>query len=126
MKSSKPESTTMKNKALLAAMTAASLVFSSLSFAQPRNDDHRGPPHGRRGPPQMERHHEGPGAGPDHNFYRGERLPAQYRQRGYVVNDWRGHRLHAPQRGYQWVQSGSDYLLVGIATGVIAEVLLGR
>lgn len=118
----------MTSKALIAAIAAASLAASSLSFAQPR-DDHRGPPghaQGRGGPPQMERHHEGPGAGPDHNFYRGERLPAQYRQRGYVVNDWRGHRLHAPQRGYQWVQSGSDYLLVAIATGVIAEVLIGR
>jgi Ni/Co efflux regulator RcnB len=39
------------------------------------------------------------------------------------VSDWRSHRLNAPPRGYQWVQSGSDYLLVAVATGIIAQLL---
>lgn len=65
------------------------------------------------------------GAGPDHNWQRGYRVPPQYRSHHYVVNDWRGHRLSAPPRGYQWVQNGSDYLLIGIATGVIATMVLG-
>ena len=64
------------------------------------------------------------GAGPSHNWYRGSRLPPEYRSRQYVVDDWRGHRLSAPPRGYQWVQAGSDYLLVAIATGVIAQLLI--
>jgi Ni/Co efflux regulator RcnB len=64
------------------------------------------------------------GAGPDHNFRRGQRLPQAYRHRNYVVDDWRGHRLTAPPRGYQWVQTGSDYVLVAIATGVILQLLL--
>jgi Ni/Co efflux regulator RcnB len=66
------------------------------------------------------------GAGPEHNFYRGGRLPAQYRAHQYVVNDWRGHGLRTPPRGYQWVQTGGDYVLVAIATGVILELLLNR
>jgi Ni/Co efflux regulator RcnB len=64
--------------------------------------------------------------GPDHGYYRGDRLPPQYRTRQYVVEDWRGHRLNAPPRGYQWVQSGGDYLLVAVATGIIASILLNQ
>jgi Ni/Co efflux regulator RcnB len=66
------------------------------------------------------------GAGPEHNFYRGARLPPQYRNHQYVVNDWRGHGLRTPPRGYQWVQTGGDYVLVAIATGIIFELLLNR
>ena len=66
------------------------------------------------------------GAGPDHQFYRGGRLPYQYRNNQYVVNDWRGHHLSAPPRGYHWVQTGSDYVLVAIATGVILQLLLNN
>jgi Ni/Co efflux regulator RcnB len=66
------------------------------------------------------------GAGPEHSFYRGERLPSYYRGPQYVVNDWRGHGLRTPPRGYHWVQTGGDYVLVAIATGVILELLLNR
>jgi Ni/Co efflux regulator RcnB len=62
--------------------------------------------------------------GPD--FHRGGRIPAEYRSRQYVVNDWRGHRLSAPPRGQQWVQVGGDYVLVAIATGVILSLVLSQ
>ncbi|WP_153116949.1 RcnB family protein [Rhodocyclus tenuis] len=92
---------------------------------QPHNRGHdaqRQPAHeAQRG---YEQRHGGPGAGPNHSFYRGERLPNEYRHRNYVINDWRDHRLHAPPRGYHWVQTGPDYLLVAIASGIITEVLL--
>jgi len=65
------------------------------------------------------------GAGPNHNWVKGTRVPPQYRSHQYVVNDWRHHGLKAPPRGYQWVQYGSDYLLVAIATGVISQLILG-
>jgi Ni/Co efflux regulator RcnB len=64
--------------------------------------------------------------GYDHRWQRGDRLPAEYRSHSYVVDDWRGHRLSAPPRGYHWVQQGNDYLLVAIATGIIASVLLNQ
>jgi Ni/Co efflux regulator RcnB len=66
------------------------------------------------------------GAGPYHNLRRGERLPSRYNSHQYVVNDWRGHHLHAPPRGYHWVQTGADYVLVGIATGLIADMILSN
>ena len=66
------------------------------------------------------------GAGPNHAYYRGSRLPAEYRGRQYVVEDWRGHSLSAPPRGYHWVQVGGDYVLIAIATGIIFQLLLGR
>lgn len=72
------------------------------------------------------RNYGGRGAGPDHSFYRGERLPREYRSHYYVVDDWRGHRLSPPPRGYHWVQAGSDYVLVAIATGIIAQILLSQ
>jgi Ni/Co efflux regulator RcnB len=88
-------------------------------------DDHRDD-RGRRSPPPRYEVNRGPGAGPDHNFYRGGRLPPQYRGYQYVVEDWRGHRLTPPPRGYHWVQTGADYVLVAVATGVIASILLSH
>ena len=87
-----------------------------------RRDDRRDD-RGRHGPQfrYVER-----GAGPHHHFRRGGHLPQQYRSRQYVVNDWRGHRLSAPPRGYHWVQNGGDYLLVAITTGVILQLLLNN
>ena len=57
---------------------------------------------------------------------RGGYLTPQYRSHYYVVNDWRGHQLYASPRGYHWVQTGGDYVLAAIATGVILHILLNR
>lgn len=87
--------------------------------------DHR--EYQRRGRPDWRPdRRDGWGAGPDHSFYRGDRLPPRYRSYQYVVDDWRGHRLSAPPRGYHWVQTGGDYVLAAIATGVILSVLLSH
>lgn len=66
------------------------------------------------------------GAGPSHEFRRGQRLPIEYRNRQYVVEDWRGHRLSAPPRGYHWVQTGGDYVLIAIASGIILQLILSN
>ena len=66
------------------------------------------------------------GAGPSRDFYRGERLPSYYRAPRFVVDDWRAHGLRTPPRGYHWVQTGGDYVLVAIATGIILELLLNQ
>lgn len=66
------------------------------------------------------------GAGPRHDLRKGHRLPPEYRSKQYVVDNWRSHRLSAPPRGYHWVQTGADYVLVGIATGVIATLFLAN
>jgi len=57
---------------------------------------------------------------------RGERLPARYQPHNYVVENWRSLRLSKPPRGHQWVQADGSYALVAIATGRVAQVVLGR
>lgn len=66
------------------------------------------------------------GAGPNHDIRRGGRLPARYRNHQYVVSDYRTHNLRPPPRGYHWVQTGGDYVLAAIATGVIADLIINH
>ncbi|UUC93092.1 MULTISPECIES: RcnB family protein [Comamonas] len=132
---------------ILSASVAACLGLGSLAVqAQPGPPPGRGNGHGaqdmrhggrhddrgrheqrydRRDDRRADHHDNGRrGGGPDHNWYKGSRVPPQYRSQHYVVNDWRGHHLSAPPRGYHWIQNGGDYLLVAIATGVIASMVL--
>jgi Ni/Co efflux regulator RcnB len=56
---------------------------------------------------------------------RGDHLPGYYRSH-YRPIDYRYHRLAPPPRGAHWVRDDrGDYLLVGIATGVILGLALG-
>jgi Ni/Co efflux regulator RcnB len=114
----------MKSKMITSAVMAVSLLAGSSAFAQnyDRHDDHRGP-----GPEHRDdRRHDDRGAGPNHEFHRGQRISGEYRNRQYVVDNWRGHHLNAPPRGYHWVQTGPDYVLVAITTGLIAQIVLGN
>ena len=63
---------------------------------------------------------------PHSEWRRGGRVPAEYRGRNYVVQDWRAYRLQQPPRGYQWVGVGGDFVLAAIATGVIANIIAGQ
>jgi Ni/Co efflux regulator RcnB len=129
----------MKSKFIAPLLIASLLGSSAAAFAQQHGDDHHGGqpshqrqnpghggPHGdNRGHGPMEASHGGPGGPVPHNdWHKGERLPSEYRDRNYVVDDWRGHGLQSPPRGYQWVGVNGDYVLAAIATGVIANVLL--
>ncbi len=136
----------MNSKTLVSAVMAISLATGGFAYAQDHGDRGErgrseqargdGERHGRdnqgRGHDDERRDERRDGrgnergAGPNHDFYRGERLPAEYRHRQYVVDDWRGHRLDAPPRGYHWIQTGGDYVLVAIATGIIAQLLLNH
>jgi Ni/Co efflux regulator RcnB len=40
--------------------------------------------------------------------------------------DWRAHHLRQPPGGYQWVQVDGQYVLVALATGLIADALFGN
>jgi Ni/Co efflux regulator RcnB len=71
-----------------------------------------------------ERHYNG--AGPNHSFRRGDRLPSQYRNHQYVVSNYREHHLRPPPRGYHWVQTGGDYVLAAVATGLIADLIINH
>lgn len=74
----------------------------------------------------VERRHYGYTTGSHYRVQRGAYLAHQYRGSRYMVSDWRGRRLSAPPRGYQWVQAGNDYALVALASGLIAQVLLNN
>ncbi len=118
----------MKRTMIATAILAITLSTGGLASAQGR-DDHgndRKEQKDNRGQEKKSDRHEGRGGGPDHNFYRGDRLPAENHHRQYVVDDWRGHNLRAPPRGYHWVQSGADYILVAITTGVILDLMLNH
>jgi Ni/Co efflux regulator RcnB len=137
-----------KKYLLISALTAALLSTTASGFAQDRSyggdrdherysqrdndrrdDGHRDDGHrddGRRGGDRYDGrdNRRWDGAGPSHDLRRGVRLPDRYRNRQYVVNDWRGHHLRQPPRGYHWVQTGGDYVLAAIATGVIADIII--
>ena len=138
----------MRTRTILASALIASLGLSSVSFAQgwdrdgnrdnnrdgrqfrneqrhERADDRRAM--GNRGDwrehGEQQRYYYG-ARGPE--WRRGGYLPHEYRNHQYVVDDWRGHRLSRPPRGYQWVQVGNDYVLAAIATGLIANLSINQ
>jgi Ni/Co efflux regulator RcnB len=133
------QETSMKSTTIVSVLVALSLASGGFASGQ-GNSDHndrdrgrdeqgqRGGPHDRhdQGRGYDEERQQERGAGPNHDFRRGQRLPVEYRHRQYVVDDWRGHHLSAPPRGYHWVQTGGDYVLVAIATGVILQLLLNN
>lgn len=56
------------------------------------------------------------------NWQRGQRFDSRY-ARNYRQIDYRQHRgLKAPPRGYRYVQSGNDAVLVGVTSGIIAAI----
>jgi len=144
----------MNYKSIVSAIMIMSLSLGNLAYAQyDRRDDNRGDrgrqdqnndrrdDRGRQeqhslgndrdarntlGPRFDEGSHNDRQEMQRHRFQKGDRLPPEYRGRQYVVEDWREHHLSAPPRGYHWVQSGGDYVLAAVATGIILQVLLNN
>ena len=83
--------------------------------------DRRADRHDHRHGPQV-RYYQARGP----QFQRGRYIPQEYRSRQYVVVNHQQHRLYAPPRGHQWVQVGGDYVLIAIATGLIAYLILNN
>lgn len=120
----------------ISRLLVAAALFStgSLALATPDRDDHGRHDHGNHG--YNRGHDDHRQHGNDHRRY-GYRDggPRNYGrphwQRGhryngpvYVVRDYGHYHLRRPPRGYHWVRSNSDYLLVGIATGIILDMAL--
>ncbi|NML44113.1 hypothetical protein HHL11_10160 [Ramlibacter sp. G-1-2-2] len=126
----------MQSKKIVCLVAAAAMGFGSLSFAQGHDRDNRDRDNHDRGR-QDQRHDDRHDQGRDRNdhyyygargpeWHRGGHVPAQYRDRQYVVDNWHAHHLAPPPRGYHWVQVGNDYVLAAIATGIIAQLILGN
>jgi len=105
----------MKTILTVLAVAALALPAASPALAAPGHDDRGRDNHGQQ-VKAMARTQGNP-------FHRGERFDSR-RAPQYTVINYRSHRgLKAPPRGYHWVRSGNDALLVAIGTGVIASII---
>lgn len=105
----------MKKNLVLSALVAMSLAMPALAFADGPGDN--------RG---HDEHAQERGAGPNHSYRKGDRLPPEERRKEYVVNDWHTRNMRQPPSGYHWVRSGDDFVLAAIATGIIADIVLNH
>lgn len=55
----------------------------------------------------------------------GRALPDSYRGDAYAVRDWQNRGLYEPPPGYGWQYVDGQYVLVAVATGIVAATLLG-
>jgi Ni/Co efflux regulator RcnB len=60
-----------------------------------------------------------------HRWAKGQRFDRRQASNYRVINNYRGYRLNAPPRGYQWVQSGNDAVMIAITSGIIGAVIGG-
>ena len=121
-------------KKLIIALLATAAVASPIAaeaqdYRHGRDDRHttvvRQQPNGRtvvtnrtvvRNQPQFRR------------WNKGQRFDRRYAQNYQEIGNWqqyRGRRLYAPPRGYHWVRSGNDAVLVALTGGLIGAVLGG-
>ncbi|MGV1788825.1 hypothetical protein GR212_25890 [Rhizobium lusitanum] len=54
-------------------------------------------------------------------WVKGRRLSASDRRRAAEI-DYRAYQLSTPPRGYHWVRINTNFLLVGITSGLISKV----
>ena len=120
----------MKLNKIAAAVMAITVAAAGLVYGQGREND-RGRNDQNRPGNEARQQDRGPDRARGDNarredWRRGARIPSEYRNRQYVVNDWRGRHLSAPPRGYHWVQVNGDYVLAAVATGIILDTLLSQ
>jgi Ni/Co efflux regulator RcnB len=104
-------------KAILIAATAAMALSGFAASAQPR-------PYGDRDrdgvPNRYDRHPNKP------RWAKGQRYD-RFRDRSYIVSDYRRRGWRAPPRGYAYYRTDTgDVVLAAIATGLIASVIAGN
>jgi hypothetical protein len=111
----------MKNlRSLSLAAILAMGVSSTAALAQP----YQHPP----GPPPGPGYYHPPGHPPGpppggpgyHQWHRGD----YYHGDRYAVNNWSHYHLRPPPPGYQWVQSGGQFVMIAVATGVVADIII--
>jgi Ni/Co efflux regulator RcnB len=129
------------SKMLLAAV-AASVMAVPMANAQLRPDGSRQAPYHteRYAPPRWQpapRYNPAPQYRPAPHYQAAPRYkPApRHWKKGERMSDWRSHApirdygrygLRRPPAGQQWVKVDNDYVLLGIATGLITSIIAGR
>lgn len=114
-------------KKMLMSLAAATLVASPVITAQAQAAPHRETvrvvkqgPHGRtvvRQKTVVRNDHRG------QRWAKGQRFDRRYATNYRVINNYRDYRLSAPPRGYHWVRSGNDAVLVALTSGIIGAVI---
>ena len=98
-------------KRLLLAASLALLSLSSVAVAKGHGRGHGG--EGDHPPGQ----HRG--------WHKGEKIDVVYLQPRYYVEDYRVYHLAPPPPGHRWIRDPDGrYILVAVATGIIADILL--
>ena len=121
----------MKTKHTLIAAALTAFVFSASPTLAGNEHKHDGKPgQGKsqaksKAPKADGRHDNGLHLGwYKQQWKRGDRIVWTNVEPRYYVTDYRVYRLTAPPEGYRWVRPMDDrYLLVNVATGLIAQAL---
>jgi Ni/Co efflux regulator RcnB len=58
-----------------------------------------------------------------HKWQRGQRFDRRYAMNYRVISNPYAYHLRSAPRGYRWVQSGNDAVLIAITSGIIGAVL---
>ncbi|HWK67946.1 MAG TPA: RcnB family protein [Rhizobiaceae bacterium] len=109
-------------KRIALAAIAFSVLAAPMAQAQPRHDGPR--PHYSQKHHDKSPRHFAPGHHKQRHWSRGDRVPEW--QRRHHLRDYHRYGLKRPGRHQHWVKVENDYLLVSIASGVIAAVVSGR
>ena len=114
-------------KTFIIAAVAASILAAPTVAA---------PPHGNDGRGRFEQNHRTTVVRqktvirrdvrqPEHRAWRkGQRFDRRYATNYRVIGSPRAYNLRPAPRGYHWVRSGNDAVLVGITSGIISSVLV--
>lgn len=115
-------------KKVLMALAATTMVASPMVAAQAQAAPHREVtrvvkqgPHGRT----VVKHKTVVRKNDHRRWAKGQRFDRRHATNYRVINNYRGYHLNAPPRGYRWVQSGNDAVLIAIASGLIGAVIGG-
>lgn len=113
---------------LLSAALALLGVSSSTAFAfdGDRHRHDRGDRHWDDHQGDDDHHHRRKHHKHKHRDYRrGERIEVVYMEPRYYVDDYEHYHLRQPPRGHRWVRTEDGrYILIAVATGIIADILL--
>lgn len=131
----------------IATIALSFMIIASSSLSAFAQGPGNGPDQQQRKLPQQQQHQQqnnpqqGHNAQPQHasqhqqrgnqraehqqkpDFRRGHALPQQYRGKGYQVSDWKKRGLKSPPSGHRWMNVDGNYVLIAVATGVIASVI---
>lgn len=103
----------------LAAAILAMGLSSTAALAQPYPHPPGPPGPGYNHPPGPPPGHP-PGGPGYHQWHQGD----HYQGNRYAVNNWQHYHLRPPPPGYQWVQDGGQFVMIAVASGVIADIIV--